>query len=81
MSVQQVSGSLTCTLVREISMVLLKMKETAEAYLGGTITNAVVSVPASFNDSRQKATKDASPNDLQIVNEPLLFHTLSKEGY
>ena len=40
-------------------MVLLKMKETAEAYLGGTITNAVVTVSAYFNDSQRQATKNA----------------------
>jgi heat shock protein 1/8 len=39
------------------SMVLTKMKETAEAYLGSTITNAVVTVPAYFNDSQRQATK------------------------
>merc|ERR1719376_1361241 len=41
------------------SMVLTKMKETAESYLGGKITNAVVTVPAYFNDSQRQATKDA----------------------
>ncbi|KAF8547851.1 HSP70-domain-containing protein, partial [Imleria badia] len=41
------------------SMVLLKMKETAESYLGYTVTNAVVTVPAYFNDSQRQATKDA----------------------
>ena len=40
-------------------MVLLKMKETAVSYLGGTIQNAVVTVPAYFNDSQRQATKDA----------------------
>ena len=39
------------------SMVLTKMKETAEAYLGGNINNAVVTVPAYFNDSQRQATK------------------------
>jgi L1 cell adhesion molecule like protein len=56
------------------SMVLLKMKETAEAYLGGTINNAVVTVPAYFNDSQRQATKDAGTisglNVLRIINEP-----------
>ncbi|KAF7338351.1 hypothetical protein MVEN_02060700 [Mycena venus] len=56
------------------SMVLLKMKETAESYLGTTITNAVVTVPAYFNDSQRQATKDAGTisgmNVLRIINEP-----------
>ena len=55
-------------------MVLLKMKETAESYLGSTVTNAVVTVPAYFNDSQRQATKDAGTiaglNVLCIVNEP-----------
>lgn len=56
------------------SMVLLKMKETAEAYLGKTITDAVITVPAYFNDSQRQATKDAGAisgmNILRIINEP-----------
>ncbi|PLW07421.1 hypothetical protein PCANC_26163 [Puccinia coronata f. sp. avenae] len=56
------------------SMVLLKMKETAEAYLGKTVANAVVTVPAYFNDSQRQATKDAGLiaglNVLRIINEP-----------
>ena len=40
-------------------MVLTKMKETAEGYLGKTITDAVITVPAYFNDSQRQATKDA----------------------
>ncbi|KYN15760.1 PREDICTED: heat shock 70 kDa protein cognate 4 [Trachymyrmex cornetzi] len=56
------------------SMVLTKMKETAEAYLGKTITNAVITVPAYFNDSQRQATKDAGAiaglNVLRIINEP-----------
>ncbi|CAO3696789.1 unnamed protein product [Umbelopsis ramanniana] len=56
------------------SMVLLKMKETAEAYLGTTVNNAVVTVPAYFNDSQRQATKDAGMisgmNVLRIINEP-----------
>ncbi|ORY20236.1 putative heat shock protein 70, partial [Naematelia encephala] len=56
------------------SMVLVKMKETAEAYLGGTVTKAVVTVPAYFNDSQRQATKDAGTiaglDVLRIINEP-----------
>ena len=56
------------------SMVLIKMKEIAEAYLGSTVTDAVVTVPAYFNDSQRQATKDAGTiaglNILRIINEP-----------
>nr|WBV73500.1 allergen [Blomia tropicalis] len=56
------------------SMVLTKMKETAEAYLGTTVTSAVITVPAYFNDSQRQATKDAGAiaglNVLRIINEP-----------
>ena len=56
------------------SMVLIKMKETAEAYLGQTVTDAVITVPAYFNDSQRQATKDAGViaglNVLRIINEP-----------
>ncbi|VUZ40938.1 unnamed protein product [Hymenolepis diminuta] len=56
------------------SMVLQKMKETAEAYLGKTVTDAVITVPAYFNDSQRQATKDAGAisglNVLRIINEP-----------
>ncbi|XP_077307378.1 heat shock 70 kDa protein-like [Lithobates pipiens] len=56
------------------SMVLLKMKETAEAYLGHPVRNAVITVPAYFNDSQRQATKDAGViaglNVLRIINEP-----------
>ncbi|KAM0748814.1 heat shock protein 70 [Meredithblackwellia eburnea MCA 4105] len=56
------------------SMILLKMKETAEAYLGTSVTQAVVTVPAYFNDSQRQATKDAGVisglNVLRIINEP-----------
>lgn len=50
------------------------MKETAEAYLGKTVSNAVITVPAYFNDSQRQATKDsgaiAGLNVLRIINEP-----------
>jgi len=56
------------------SMVLTKMKDTAEAYLGDKVTNAVITVPAYFNDSQRQATKDAGLiaglNVLRIINEP-----------
>lgn len=56
------------------SMVLTKMKETAEAYLGQTIKDAVITVPAYFNDSQRQATKDAGMiaglNVKRIINEP-----------
>jgi len=60
---------------QEISAkVLIKMKEDAEAYLGETITDAVVTVPAYFNDAQRKATKEAGTiaglNVLRIINEP-----------
>jgi L1 cell adhesion molecule like protein len=56
------------------SMVLIKMKEIAEAYLGREVKNAVITVPAYFNDSQRQATKDAGViaglNVLRIINEP-----------
>jgi molecular chaperone DnaK len=56
------------------SYVLTKMKETAEAYLGETVTQAVVTVPAYFNDAQRQATKDAGKiaglDVLRIINEP-----------
>merc|ERR1712159_82068 len=56
------------------SMVLTKMKETAEAHLGKEVKNAVVTVPAYFNDSQRQATKDAGAiaglNVMRIINEP-----------
>ena len=55
-------------------MVLMKMKQTAEDYLGEPVTEAVITVPAYFNDSQRQATKDAGRiaglNVLRIINEP-----------
>ena len=56
------------------SMVLIKMKEIAESYIGEDVTDAVITVPAYFNDSQRQATKDAGMiaglNVLRIINEP-----------
>jgi heat shock protein 1/8 len=69
------------------SMVLQKMKEVAEAYLGKEVKNAVVTVPAYFNDSQRQATKDAGTisglNVLRIINEPTaaaIAYGLDKKG-
>jgi heat shock protein 1/8 len=69
------------------SMVLTKMKEIAEAYLGKEVKNAVVTVPAYFNDSQRQATKDAGSiaglNVLRIINEPTaaaIAYGLDKKG-
>ncbi len=60
---------------QEISAkILMKLKEDAEAYLGGSVTDAVITVPAYFNDAQRKATKEAGTiaglNVLRIINEP-----------
>jgi molecular chaperone DnaK len=68
-------------------MILTKMKQTAEEYLGEEVTDAVVTVPAYFNDSQRQATKDAGKiaglNVLRIINEPTaasLAYGLDKKG-
>ena len=71
----EVGGSLKTFTPEEISaMILGKMKEVAESYLGKKVTHAVVTVPAYFNDNQRQATKDAGIiaglNVLRIVNEP-----------
>jgi molecular chaperone DnaK len=67
--------------------VLMKMKKTAEDYLGETVTDAVITVPAYFNDSQRQATKDAGRiaglNVKRIINEPTaaaLAYGLDKDG-
>src|ERR671926_158975 len=69
------------------AFILQKMKETAEAYLGETVTQAVITVPAYFNDAQRQATKDAGQiaglEVLRIINEPTaaaLAYGLEKEG-
>jgi L1 cell adhesion molecule like protein len=69
------------------SMILYKMKEIAEAYLGETVKDAVITVPAYFNDSQRQATKDAGVicglNVLRIINEPTaaaIAYGLDKTG-
>jgi L1 cell adhesion molecule like protein len=69
------------------SMVLVKMKEVAETFLGRTITDAVVTCPAYFNDAQRTATKDAGAiaglNVLRIINEPTaaaIAYGLDKAG-
>nr|BAA04848.1 HSP70 [Lilium longiflorum] len=75
MIVVQYKGEEKQFAVEEVSsMVLVKMREIAVAYLGRSINNAVVTVPAYFNDSQRQATKDAGAiaglNVLRIINEP-----------
>jgi molecular chaperone DnaK len=69
------------------AFILQKMKETAEAYLGETVTEAVITVPAYFNDSQRQATKDAGKiaglEVLRIINEPTaaaLAYGLERKG-
>jgi L1 cell adhesion molecule like protein len=68
-------------------MVLTKMRETAESFLGETCKNAVITVPAYFNDNQRQATKDAGSiaglNVLRIINEPTaaaIAYGLDKKG-
>lgn len=73
-SVQYMGATKTFTPEEISSMVLTKMKQIAEGYLGEKVSNAVVTVPAYFNDSQRQATKDAGAiaglNVMRIINEP-----------
>ncbi|GAA5974187.1 hypothetical protein JCM11641_003314 [Rhodosporidiobolus odoratus] len=79
--------SKTFTAEEVSAMILGKMKETAETYLGHKVTHAVVTVPAYFNDAQRQATKDAGTiaglNVLRVVNEPTaaaIAYGLDKTG-
>ncbi|CAK5088599.1 unnamed protein product [Meloidogyne enterolobii] len=84
----EVKGEMKAFFPEEVSaMILTKMKETAEAFLGQTVKDAVITVPAYFNDSQRQATKDAGTisglNVLRIINEPTaaaIAYGLDKKG-
>jgi molecular chaperone DnaK len=66
------------------AFILQKMKETAEAHLGQTVTQAVITVPAYFNDAQRQATKDAGKiaglEVLRIINEPAAARSTSRSS-
>uniref|UniRef100_A0A914NWC9 Heat shock protein 70 n=1 Tax=Meloidogyne incognita TaxID=6306 RepID=A0A914NWC9_MELIC len=84
----EVKGEMKAFFPEEVSaMVLTKIKETAEAFLGQTVKDAVITMPAYFNDSQRQATKDAGTiselNVLRIINEPTaaaIAYGLDKKG-
>ncbi|CAK5033163.1 unnamed protein product [Meloidogyne enterolobii] len=84
----EVKGEMKTFFPEEVSaMVLTKMRETAEAFLGQTVKDAVITVPAYFNDSQRQATKDSGTisglNVLRIINEPTaaaIAYGLDKKG-
>ena len=84
----EASGSRKTFSPEEVSaMILVRMKETAEAFLGKDVKNAVVTVPAYFNDAQRASTKDAGTisglNVLRIINEPTaaaIAHGLDKKS-
>uniref|UniRef100_A0A0A9YKL6 Heat shock 70 kDa protein n=1 Tax=Lygus hesperus TaxID=30085 RepID=A0A0A9YKL6_LYGHE len=85
----QYQGETRTFFPEEISgMVLAKMRDTAEAYLGEKVTKAVITVPAYFNDSQRQATKDAGViaglDVLRIINEPTaaaIAYGMDKKGH